>query len=497
MDRYNVDWLKITKGDSKLALLPKTTEEVSKILAYCNEKKLAVVPQGGNTGLVGGATPVFDEIIISLEKMNKVVSIDERSGIAVFEAGVILEKANELLEEKNLIFPLDLGAKGSCQIGGNIATNAGGLRVLRYGNLHGSVLGLEFVLPSGEVVDVLSKNKKDNTGLDVKQLLIGSEGILGIITKASVNCPPKCHSKQLLLLSVHSYADVVRLFQEARQNLGEILSAYEFWDSACTRGVIDNLPDIGEKMPDFFPEQQEKLAGGSSSSAAPGGSSSSSFGVLIETSGSNADHDVQKLYDFVEKFELESGAIAQDMKQYGEFWRFREDIPEAMMKDASRLLAYDVTLPSIENLYELVEKSRKFLAEKGLYSGEGEDQGQPAILKKVVGYGHVGDGNLHINMTVATKKGTSEEEQKAELEKNSETVVRVYEPFLWGLVSEMGGSISAEHGIGSAKTDVLHHSKNKEATELMMSIKDAVDPNGILNPYKVLCREKNPMLATA
>lgn len=186
MQRYNVDWMKTTEGHSTLALRPSSTQEVSKILKYCNERNLALVPQGGNTGLVGGSTPVFDEIVLSLERMNEIHEIDKNSGVIVVDAGVVLETAAKRVEEEGLTFPLDLGAKGSCQIGGNIATNAGGLRILRYGNLHGTVLGLEFVTADGTVVDVLSKNKKDNTGIDLKQLMIGSEGVLGVITKAAI-----------------------------------------------------------------------------------------------------------------------------------------------------------------------------------------------------------------------------------------------------------------------------------------------------------------------
>ena len=241
LDRYNKDWLGVAEGYSKCVLRPQTTQQVSDILKYCNDRKLAVVPQGGNTGLVGGSVPVFDEIILSMEKMNKTLNIDASSGVAVFEAGKILETANSELAEVDLLFPLDLGSKGSCQLGGNISTNAGGLRLLRYGNLHGSVLGVEFVKADGEIVDVLSKNKKDNTGLDLKQLMIGSEGILGVVTKVAVNCPPLPRDKNVLLAGVKSYADCVNMFEAARKDLGEILSAFEFFDGHCVRLGRENL----------------------------------------------------------------------------------------------------------------------------------------------------------------------------------------------------------------------------------------------------------------
>ncbi|CAD7943759.1 unnamed protein product [Amoebophrya sp. A25] len=463
LERFNTDWLKLTKGRSALAVRPETTAEVSKVLRYCNDRKLAVCPQGGNTGLVGGATPVFDEVILSLERMNKIINIDEKSGVGIFEAGCVLETANAALEDRSLLFPLDLGAKGSCHVGGNIATNAGGLRVLRYGNLHGSVLGLEFVKADGKVVDVLSRNKKDNTGIDLKQLLIGSEGILGVITKAAVQCPPLSRAKHVLLLSVDSYAEVVSLFQNARSELGEILSAYEFWDSEATGCISSSLK---LPIPDFMSGHLEQGAG--------------KFAVLVETSGSNADHDSEKLFTFLESaVSSENGSIAAGGQQYQDFWRLREDIPEAMIKDATTMYAYDVTLPDITHLYDLVTKSREFF--KSQTSSGSIPEG---LVKSCVGYGHVGDGNLHINVSV--KDVDSEGKPPGEALPGSGFMIGEYEPFLWKLVQDFGGSISAEHGIGSAKTDAIHYSKSPEALQLMRDLKRAMDPNQILNPYKVL-----------
>lgn len=180
---YNTDWMKKYHGQSRLALRPKTTEQVARIMEYCNERSLAVVPQGGNTGLVGGSIPLFDEIVLSLSSMDKVISFDDHSGVVVCEAGCILQNLESFVNELGYMVPLDLGAKGTCQIGGNVATNAGGLRLVRYGSLKGSVLGLEAVLADGTVLDTLNTLRKDNTGFDVKQLLIGSEGSLAVITK--------------------------------------------------------------------------------------------------------------------------------------------------------------------------------------------------------------------------------------------------------------------------------------------------------------------------
>ena len=267
IEPYNSDWMRKYRGHAKLVLKPGSTEEVSKVLKYCNDNMLAVVPQGGNTGLVGGSVPVFDEIVINLQRMNQIRSFDEVSGVLVADAGVILEVADNYLAEKNNIFPLDLGAKGSCQIGGNVAANAGGLRLLRYGSLHGNVLGIEAVLPDGTVVDDLSKLRKNNTGYDIKQLFIGGEGTIGIVTGISIFCPQRSQAVNVAYFGLESYEHVQNLFKQAKSKLGEILSAFELMDGRTqqllVRAVNKKLPLEGEHP----------------------------FYALIETSGSNSDHD--------------------------------------------------------------------------------------------------------------------------------------------------------------------------------------------------------------
>ena len=267
IEAFNSDWMRKFRGHTKLVLKPSSTEEVSKILKYCNDNMLAVVPQGGNTGLVGGSVPVFDEIVINMQKMNEIRSFDEVSGILVADAGVILENADNFLAEKNHIFPLDLGAKGSCYIGGNVATNAGGLRLLRYGSFHGNVLGLEAVLPDGTIVDDLSTLRKNNTGYDLKQLFIGGEGTIGIITKVSIICPRRSPAVNVAYFGLESYEQVQKAYIEAKGQLSEILSAFELMDGR-TQKLVNRV--TGKKMP---------LEG------------EHPFYRLIETSGSNADHD--------------------------------------------------------------------------------------------------------------------------------------------------------------------------------------------------------------
>lgn len=232
---------------------PKSVEKIAKIVKYCNEQKLAVVPQGGNTGLVGGSVPVFDEIILSVANLNQIRHFDPVSGILKCDAGVILENADNFLAEHGYIFPLDLGAKGSCHVGGVVATNAGGLRLLRYGSLHGSVLGLEVVMPNGDIVNSMDALRKDNTGYDLKQLFIGSEGTIGIITGVSIMTPTRPKAFNVSFLAVESYEAVQQVFVKAKKDLSEILSAFEFMDSNSQELTKQHLPDSPHPFEDKYP----------------------------------------------------------------------------------------------------------------------------------------------------------------------------------------------------------------------------------------------------
>ncbi|KAH7836090.1 hypothetical protein Vadar_032608 [Vaccinium darrowii] len=431
----NTDWMRKYKGSSTLVLQPRTTEEVSWILKYCNSRCLAVVPQGGNTGLVGGSVPVFDEVIITMGSMKNIISFDKVSGILVCEAGCILENLVSFLDSQGFVMPLDLGAKGSCQIGGNVSTNAGGLRFLRYGSLHGNVLGLEAVLANGTVLDMLGTLRKDNTGYDLKHLFIGSEGSLGIISKVSILVPPKLSSVNLAFLACKDYVSCQNLLLEAKRKLGEILSAFEFLDSDSMDLVLNHLEGVRNPLPP----------------------SMHNFYVLIETTGSDQSYDKEKLEAFLlrsmEGGLISDGVLAQDINQAFSFWRIREGVPEALMK-AGAVYKYDLSLP-VEKMYDLVEAMRIRLG--------------PAA--KVVGYGHLGDGNLHLNIS---------------LPEYDDTVLGLVEPFVYEWTSKYRGSISAEHGLGLMKANKIHYSKSPECVDLMVSIKKLLDPNGILNPYKVL-----------
>ncbi|QDZ18998.1 FAD-binding domain-containing protein [Chloropicon primus] len=423
------------KGEGSLAVRPKTTEEVSRILKHCNERNLAVVPQGGNTGLVGGSVPVFDEIIVSMARLNEVKSIDPLSGVLVCQAGCILQHLDDRVAKEGLMMPLDLGAKGSCHIGGNISTNAGGIRYLRYGSLHGSVLGLEVVLANGEVLDVLQSLRKDTTGYDLKQLFIGAEGTLGLVTAAAIHCPPRPKAKNATFLACATFSKVLETFRKAKADLGEILSAFEFLDKESLDLAVGTYEDVKSPLPGS-PER---------------------FYVLLETSGSNEDHDNEKLHAFLEAA-LESGAIsdgavAQDGTQLKAFWRIREGVPEALNTHKA-MYKYDLSIPQ-STMYGLVEDMRARVGDRAY----------------TVGYGHLGDGNLHLNVVA---------------DAYSEELTSLIEPFVYERTAELGGSVSAEHGLGQMKADCIGYTKGDSAVSLMRLVKKTLDPKGILNPYKVL-----------
>lgn len=444
IEPFNSDWMRKFRGHAQLVLKPSTTAEVSSILKYCNDNMLAVVPQGGNTGLVGGSVPVFDEIVLNLQKMNSIRSFDDVSGILVADAGVILEVADNFLAEKQHIFPLDLGAKGSCQIGGNVSTNAGGLRLLRYGSLHGNVLGIEAVLPDGTIVDDLSTLRKNNTGYDLKQLFIGSEGTIGIITAISIQCPRRSPAVNVAYFGLESYEHAQKAFRAAKGQLGEILSAFEMMDGRSQQ-ILKEV--AGTKLP---------LEG------------EHPFYCLVETSGSNSEHDSEKLQNFLEhvmEAEIVSdGVLAENQTQIADLWACRERITECLGHWGG-VYKYDLSLP-IAQMYELVEDIRDRLTKKGLL-GEGEDY--PVV--DVVGYGHMGDANLHLNVPVR---------------RFDKTVEKALEPYLYEWTSKRNGSISAEHGLGVTKKPYIGYSRSETMIKLMKQIKNLYDPNGILNPYKYI-----------
>ncbi|XP_069966036.1 D-2-hydroxyglutarate dehydrogenase, mitochondrial-like [Bactrocera oleae] len=433
LQAYNVDFWRSVRGNSKLVLKPGTTQEVSAILKYCNERKLAVCPQGGNTGVVGGAVPVFDEIVLSLTRLDKILHIDEITGIAACETGCILENLNNKARELDLVVPLDLGSKSSCHIGGNVSTNAGGLRVVRYGNLHGSVLGLEVVLANGEILDLMSDFKKDNTGYHLKHLFIGAEGTLGVVTKVSLLCAPAPQAQHLAFLGLPNFDAVLKTFKSAKRNLGEILSACEMIDAPTLQASFEHFK-LNSPI-ESFP-----------------------FYMLLETSGSNGTHDLEKINKFVEigmeRGEIIDGIIAGEARKMQEIWRLRELAPMALTKDGY-CFYYDLSLP-LRHFYSIVEVMQERIG---------------PLATRVTGFGHLGDSNLHLN--VSCPEYTND-------------LHHMIEPFIYEYTHKLKGSVSAEHGIGFNKKNYLKYSKSPEAITMMRDMKKLLDPKGILNPYKVL-----------
>ena len=460
LSSFNQDWLKKYKGNSSCVLRPKSTQELSNILKYCNEHSLAVCIQSGNTGLVGGSIPVFDEVVVSMSRMNNIISFDNITGILTCESGVILQECDEYLREKCEIahlFPLDLGAKGSCQIGGNISTNAGGLRLVRFGSLHGNVLGLEVVLANGEVLNLLSNNRKDNTGYDLKQLFIGSEGTLGIVTKASILCPKLCSNTNLMFLSIkNGFENVLNVLKCARVELNEILSAVEFLDSESLRYPIEHLhgqyPFVLEDGKNIYDVYEDKH----------------SFYMVIETMGSNNEHDSNKIEKFIEnlfcKELINDGTFAESTDQMSKLWKLREGIGPGIGESGLACYKYDISLP-LDKMYDIVDIMKNRFNEKG-FKTSGKDKDVD-----IVGYGHLGDGNLHLNIM---------------LNKFEDEYEEIIEPFIYEYCQSVDGSISAEHGIGSMKPQYLKYSKSQESINVMKGLKQLFDPKGILNPYKVL-----------
>ncbi len=447
--RYAVDWLRQYSGTPSLVLRPGSTEDVSRVLAHCHARGLPVVPHGGNTGLVGGAVPTArgGEVVLSLERLNAIHSIDEDSGAVVCGAGVVLQALDEALGAQGLMAPLDLGAKGSCQVGGNVSTNAGGLRLLRYGSLHGSVLGLEVVLADGAVLDCLTTLRKDNVGLDVKQLFIGAEGALGIVTRVALLAAPRPASVNVALLGVASFDHCRALLRLARARCGEILSAVEFADGAAVGLALDQLEGLGP-LPLGAPHP---------------------FYLFIETSGSVAAHDEEKLHGFLEAAGatglVGEGVVAASEQQARRLWRLREELSLGIQR-RGHVFKYDVSLP-LPRMYALVEAARARLAQWEAREG---------VLS--TGFGHLGDGNLHLNISTPGRG----QPYLAALQRD-------IEPWVFDSVLAEGGSVSAEHGLGQAKAHLLAQAKGAVAVGVMRDIKRLLDPKGILNPGKLFAVE--------
>jgi FAD/FMN-containing dehydrogenase len=445
IEPFLTDHRKLYRGRTPAVALPKTVEQISRLLAFCNDNKVGVVPHAGNTSYCGGATPdeSGDQVVLSLRRLNRVRNVDPLNWSAVVEAGCVLADIQRAADAADRFFPLSLGSEGSCQIGGNLSTNAGGTNVVRYGMARDLVLGLEAVLPNGRVLSTLNTLRKDNTGYDLKSLFIGAEGTLGVITAATLKLFPKIRGVATAFAAVPNPQAAVTLLSELKDTSGDAVSSFELIPRVGIDLTTKHIPGVHDPLDRHF-----------------------DWYVLCELTSSRYIDTL----GFVLEGALESalsrgivldGVMAQNERHREAFWKLRESIPEAQRIDGASL-KHDISVP-IAVLPDFVERASAWVKTN---VPEG----------RLVIYGHVGDGNLHFNLNQAP--GAS---QEAFMAKEPATRRAIHD-----LVQEFCGSFSAEHGIGRLKVPELEAYAPPVELELMRAIKQAFDPNGIMNPGKVL-----------
>ncbi len=443
-DRYCRDWSGDHIGRPLAIVRPANTVEVAETLRLCHAANIPIVPQGGNTGLVAGGIPTDDgtEIVLSLERLDRIREIDPLNFSMIAEAGCILSDLHRAAADADRLFPLSLGAQDSCRIGGNVATNAGGINVLRYGMTRDLVLGLEAVLPDGRIWNGLRSLRKNNTGYDLKQLFIGAEGTTGIVTAASFKIFPRPTQTQTALLSVPNLDAALALYAAARRDLSDLLSAFELMARPCLELTLAHSPDLREPFADPAP-----------------------FTILLEATASG----LIDLADVVERFltarieagDITDGILAQSTTQARDFWRLREDLVEAQHRQG-RHLRTDVSV-RISDFPAFVTAADAALSEV-----------TPQV--RLLTYGHVGDGNLHYN--VLMPPGLEPAQVSA--------LIAHCEDLLFAVVDRFAGSISAEHGIGRLKREHLAARLDPVETDLMHRVKTALDPSGLMSRGRIL-----------
>ena len=442
---YLVEQRGLYHGRTPLVLRPSSPKEVSEIMKLASETGTPIVPQGGNTGLVGAQQPdeSATEIIVSMERLNRIRSIDVEGNLALVEAGVVLQTLQEKVDEKGRFFPLSLGSEGSCQIGGNLSSNAGGTDVLAYGNTRELCLGLEVVLPDGRILDDLRYVKKDNSGYDLKDLFIGAEGTLGIITAAVMKLFPKPQGKAVAYAAMKSPEKALELLLLAQKKAGSMLTGFELMAKV---GMEMSLRYVkGARAP----LERE-----------------SEWYVLLDLSSSHSDGEANNtmediLSDALQQGIIEDASIAQSVSQQKEFWRLREDMSPAQKLEGGSI-KHDISVP-IASIPDFISEAAKII-----------ETISPGA--RIVCFGHMGDGNLHYN--VSQPVGA---DKQAYLSLWGEMNHRIHT-----LVMSYNGSFSAEHGIGQLKRKELVAFKSPVALSLMRSIKQLFDPKNIMNPGKML-----------
>jgi FAD/FMN-containing dehydrogenase len=428
-------------GHSPLILRPDSTAEVSAICKLATEQRIALVPQGGNTGLVGGQTPHHGEVVISMRRMDRIREVDTASNTMTCEAGVILQNAQARAADADRLFPLSLGAEGSCTIGGNLSTNAGGTTALAYGVAREMAIGLEVVLADGRILNGLSKLKKDNTGYDLRNLFIGAEGTLGIITAATLKLFTKPRAVETAFVGVKSPADALKLLEISQNEAAGSLTSFELLADIAVDFSVRHGIDVRHPLPGKHP-----------------------WYVLMELSSSRDDARATLeaiLARGMEDGIVDDAVIAANLGQRGGFWKLRDEM-SAAQKPEGGSIKHDISVP--------VAAVPDFIA-----------QANAAVIKLIPGarpvpFGHLGDGNIHYNVSQPIGSNTAD------------FMARWHEvnAVVFAIVLRMAGSISAEHGIGVLKRDELPDVKDKVAIELMRGIKTMLDPLGIMNPGKVL-----------
>jgi FAD/FMN-containing dehydrogenase len=447
LSAFERDWRGRVNGKALAVVRPKSTLEVSQVMKLCHAEGIPIVAQGGNTGLVGGSIPdsTGRQVVLQLGRMSAIRSLDKHNLTVTVEAGCVLQLLQQKMQQEDLLFPLSLAAEGSCMIGGNLATNAGGTQVLRYGNARDLCLGLEVVTADGSVMNTLGGLRKDNTGYDLRDLFIGSEGTLGIITAATLKLYPMPKAVVSAWACASSIDQVVNLLGLAQQKMGAALTGFELMGRHGLELVAKHHPQF--RVP-FLDEAAE-------------------FGVLIECSDNESDSHAHAVLEGLLESAMESdlinnAVVAESLEQSQRLWDVREHLPMAQAKEGPNI-KHDISLS--------VSRIPAFLAEA--------EQQLDALVPGIrpINFGHLGDGNLHYN--VAGPLGSDPEEFVGQYEK-------AVEDCICRLVAAHGGSFSAEHGIGAFKVDKLEQYKDATALRLMKSIKQALDPMNLLNPGRVL-----------
>ncbi|MBC8023241.1 MAG: FAD-binding oxidoreductase [Burkholderiales bacterium] len=442
---YENDWRGQWHGRAAAVVKPGSTGEVSRVVKLLAGERVAIVPQGGNTSMCGGSVPDTsgNQVIVNVSRMNRVRAVDPANNTMTVEAGCVLANLQQVADEHDRLFPLSLGAEGSCEIGGNLSTNAGGTGVLRYGNTRELVLGIEVVLPDGNVWDGLRGLRKDNTGYDLKHLFVGAEGTLGIITAAVLKLFPKPRSQATALVAIESPASAIALLAKLRQSVGERVTGFELISRICLDLVFKHIPGVRDPLPAPHP-----------------------WYVLLELSDSTEGTALDSLLEeslgaAAEEGLVHDAVLAASDAQRKALWRLRENVSEAQKLDGVSI-KHDISVP-VSKVPEFIERANAALLEKF-----------PGI--RIVAFGHAGDGNIHYNC------GKSQPDEASRFYGESPDVNHV----VYEVVSALGGSISAEHGLGVLKVDEIKRYKSELELDLMRRIKRTLDPDGIMNPGKVL-----------